>query len=130
MNQKRLEESLGGVVEQAVNEVGVDVNTASSSLLQYVAGIKKTVANNVIAFREENGKFISRAQIKKVKGLGPKVFEQCAGFLRVPEGKNFLDRTAVHPESYDIALALLENFIKQALIILNKHRKQFVQYKN
>ncbi|MGL4798952.1 MAG: Tex family protein [Cellulosilyticaceae bacterium] len=117
MNQKRLEESLGGVVEQAVNEVGVDINTASSSLLQYVAGIKKTVANNIISFREENGKFISRAQIKKVKGLGPKVFEQCAGFLRVPEAKNFLDSTAVHPESYDIALKLLEavGFTKEDL---------------
>ncbi|MGL4361818.1 MAG: Tex family protein [Cellulosilyticaceae bacterium] len=108
MNQKRLEESLGGVVEHAVNAVGVDINTASSSLLQYVAGIKKTVANNIIIYREENGKFISRAQIKKVKGLGPKVFEQCAGFLRVSEGKNFLDNTAVHPESYNTAQGLLE----------------------
>ena len=108
MNQKRLEESLGGVVEQAVNAVGVDINTASSSLLQYVAGIKKTVSNNIIAYREENGSFISRAQIKKVKGLGPKVFEQCAGFLRITDGKNFLDGTAVHPESYDTALQLLE----------------------
>lgn len=108
MNQKRLTESLGGVVEQAVNAVGVDINTASSSLLQYVAGIKKTVSNNIIAFREENGKFISRAQIKKVKGLGPKVFEQCAGFLRITDGKNFLDGTSVHPESYDTALKLLE----------------------
>ncbi|MGL4737388.1 MAG: Tex family protein [Cellulosilyticaceae bacterium] len=109
MNQKRLEESLGGVVENAVNQVGVDINTASSSLLQYVAGIKKTVSQNIVAFREENGGFTSRTQIKKVKGLGPKVFEQCAGFLRITEGDNFLDATGVHPESYDITKKLLEN---------------------
>ncbi|MGL6173802.1 MAG: Tex family protein [Cellulosilyticaceae bacterium] len=108
MNQKRLEETLGGVVEGSVNEVGVDINTASASLLQYVAGIKKSVSTNIVAHREENGKFISRAAIKKVKGLGPKVFEQCAGFLRITDGKNFLDATGVHPESYDIALKLLE----------------------
>ncbi|MDF2614062.1 MAG: RNA-binding transcriptional accessory protein [Clostridia bacterium] len=108
MNQKRLEASLGGVVEGAVNEVGVDINTASASLLQYVAGIKKTVSQNIILYREENGKFTSRSQIKKVKGLGPKVFEQCAGFLRITDGKNFLDATGVHPESYDIAAKLLE----------------------
>ncbi|MHC1749968.1 MAG: Tex family protein [Cellulosilyticaceae bacterium] len=108
MNQKRLEESLGGVVEAAVNEVGVDINTASASLLQYVAGIKKTVSQNIIAYREENGGFKSRAEIKKVKGLGPKVFEQCAGFLRISDGKNFLDSTGVHPESYAITQKLLE----------------------
>ena len=107
MNQKRLEESLGGVVESAVNEVGVDINTASSSLLQYVAGIKKTVSQNIIAYREEAGAFKSRAEIKKVKGLGPKVFEQCAGFLRITDGENFLDATSVHPESYKVANALL-----------------------
>ena len=108
MNQRRLEESLGGVVESAVNEVGVDINTASSSLLQYVAGIKKTVSQNIIAYREEIGAFKSRAEIKKVKGLGPKVFEQCAGFLRITDGKDFLDATSVHPESYKVAHALLE----------------------
>nr|WP_307992236.1 Tex family protein [uncultured Niameybacter sp.] len=108
MNQKRLEENLSGVVEKSVNEVGVDLNTASSSLLQYVAGIKKTVANNIISYREETGKFKSRKEVLKVKGLGPKVFEQCAGFLRVPESDNFLDKTAVHPESYDIATKLLK----------------------
>ena len=107
MNQKRLESVLGGVVEGAVNEVGVDINTASASLLQYVAGIKKTVSQNIIMYREENGKFISREHIKKVKGLGPKVYEQCAGFLRVTEGDNFLDATGVHPESYGIAEKLL-----------------------
>lgn len=117
MNQKRLEESLGGVVESAVNEVGVDINTASASLLQYVAGIKKTVSQNIIAYREEVGAFKSRAEIKKVKGLGPKVFEQCAGFLRITDGKNFLDATSVHPESYKVANALLEEvgYTKEAL---------------
>lgn len=108
MNQKRLEESLGGVVESAVNEVGVDINTASSSLLQYVAGIKKTVSQNIISYREEVGAFKSRAEIKKVKGLGPKVFEQCAGFLRITDGDNFLDATSVHPESYKVAKELLK----------------------
>lgn len=108
MNQKRLEESLGGVVEGAVNEVGVDINTASPSLLQYVAGIKKSVSQNIIAYRDEIGKFINREQIKKVKGLGPKVFEQCVGFLRVTDGDNFLDATGVHPESYDITKKLLK----------------------
>lgn len=108
MNQKRLEESLGGVVESAVNEVGVDINTASASLLQYVAGIKKSVSQNMIAYREEVGSFKSRSEIKKVKGLGPKVFEQCAGFLRITNGKNFLDATGVHPESYKVAEALLK----------------------
>ena len=108
MNQKRLEESLGGVVESAVNEVGVDINTASASLLQYVAGIKKTVSQNIIAYREEIGAFKSRSEIKKVKGLGPKVFEQCAGFLRITNGKNFLDATGVHPESYEVAEELLK----------------------
>ena len=108
MNQKRLEESLGGVVESAVNEVGVDINTASASLLQYVAGIKKTVSQNIIAYREEVGAFKSREEIKKVNGLGPKVFEQCAGFLRITEGENFLDATSVHPESYKVANALLK----------------------
>lgn len=117
MNQKRLEENLSGVVEKSVNEVGVDLNTASSSLLQYVAGIKKTVANNIIAYREATGKFLTRKELLKVKGLGPKVFEQCAGFLRVPESKEFLDATAVHPESYDIAAKLLIalGYTKEAL---------------
>ena len=117
MNQKRLEESLGGVVESAVNEVGVDINTASASLLQYVAGIKKSVSQNIIAYREEVGAFRSRAEIKKVKGLGPKVFEQCAGFLRIVEGDNFLDATSVHPESYKVAEAVLKEagYTKEAL---------------
>lgn len=108
MNQKRLEENLSGVVEKSVNEVGVDLNTASSSLLQYVSGIKKNVAQNIIDYREANGRFNTRKELRKVKGLGPKVFEQCAGFLRVPESQEFLDGTAVHPESYQIAEALLK----------------------
>ncbi len=106
--QKRLDEALGGVVEDCVNAVGVDVNTASPSLLQRVAGLNGTTAKNVVAYREENGAFTSRAQLKKVPKLGPKAFQQCAGFLRVPESKSVLDNTAVHPESYDAAKQLLE----------------------
>ena len=108
MPPKRLDEALGGVVEDCVNAVGVDINTASPSLLQRVAGLNGTTAKNVVAYREENGPFTSRAQIKKVPKLGPKAFQQCAGFLRVPESKSVLDNTAVHPESYDAAKALLE----------------------
>ena len=107
MPQKRLDEALNGVVEDCVNAVGVDVNTASASLLQRVSGLNATTAKNVVAYREENGAFTSRAQIKKVPKLGPKAFQQCAGFLRVPESKSVLDNTAVHPESYDAAKALL-----------------------
>ena len=108
MPAKQLDEALGGVVEDCVNAVGVDINTASPSLLQRVAGLNGTTAKNVVAYREENGPFTSRAQIKKVPKLGPKAFQQCAGFLRVPESRSVLDNTAVHPESYDAAKALLE----------------------
>ena len=108
MPQKQLDEALNGVVEDCVNAVGVDINTASPSLLQRVAGLNGTTAKNVVVYREENGVFTSRAQIKKVPKLGPKAFQQCAGFLRVPESKSVLDNTAVHPESYDAAKALLE----------------------
>ena len=108
MPAKQLDEALGGVVEDCVNAVGVDINTASPSLLQRVAGLNGTTAKNVVAYREENGPFTSRTQIKKVPKLGPKAFQQCAGFLRVPESKSVLDNTAVHPESYDAAKALLE----------------------
>ena len=108
MPQKRLDDALNGVVEDCVNAVGVDINTASPSLLQRVAGLNGTTAKNVVVYREENGVFTSRAQIKKVPKLGPKAFQQCAGFLRVPESKSVLDNTAVHPESYDAAKALLE----------------------
>ena len=107
MPQKQLDEALGGVVEDCVNAVGVDINTASPSLLQRVAGLNATTAKNVVSYREENGPFTSRTQIKKVPKLGPKAFQQCAGFLRVPESKSVLDNTAVHPESYDAAKALL-----------------------
>ena len=102
VGQKRLDESLGGVVESAVNHVGVDVNTASPSLLSYVAGINATLAKNIVKFREEQGKFVSRAQLQKVPRLGAKAYEQCAGFLRIPGGDNPLDATAIHPESYSV----------------------------
>ena len=108
MPQARLEETLTGVVEDCVNAVGVDINTASPSLLQRVSGLTKTTAKNIVAYREENGIFTSRKAINKVPKLGPKAFQQCAGFLRVPESKQVLDNTAVHPESYDAALKLLE----------------------
>ena len=108
LNQGKLDEALKGVVEDCVNSVGVDLNTASSSLLNYVSGISTKVANNIISYREENSKFTSRKGLLKVKGLGPKTFEQCAGFLRIPNGENTLDNTGVHPESYDIAEKLIE----------------------
>ena len=108
MPQKRLNETLDGVVEDCVNSVGVDLNTASAPLLARVAGITNATAKNIVAWREEEGAFTSRAQLKKVKGLGPKAFEQCAGFLRLPGAKNPLDATAVHPESYPAAKGLLE----------------------
>ena len=108
MPQKQLDEALNGVVEDCVNAVGVDINTASPSLLQRVAGLNGTTAKNVVSYREENGAFTSRAQIKKVPKLGPKAFQQCAGFLRVPESRSVLDNTAVHPESYDAAKVLLD----------------------
>ena len=110
MPPTRLDETLGGVVEDCVNRVGVDLNTASASLLGYVSGLSATVAKNIVAWREENGAFTSRAQLKKVPKLGPKAYEQCAGFLRIPHAKNVLDNTGVHPESYDAAKALLARF--------------------
>ena len=108
MPQKRLNETLDGVVEDCVNSVGVDLNTASAPLLRRVAGVSAATAKNIVAWREEEGAFTSRTQLKKVKGLGPKAYEQCAGFLRLPEAKNRLDATAVHPESYAAAKALLD----------------------
>lgn len=108
MPKKELDNALNGVVEDAVNNVGVDVNTASPSLLTRVSGINATVAGNIVAYREENGEFTSRAQLKKVPKLGAKAYEQCAGFMRVPESKNLLDNTGVHPESYSAAKDLLE----------------------
>ena len=107
MNQKKLSEALTGVVEDCVNRVGVDLNTASASLLEYVSGISKTLAKNIVAYREENGRFQNRRQLLKVAKLGPKAFEQCAGFLRITGGENPLDATSVHPESYEYAEKLL-----------------------
>ncbi len=108
MNQKKLSETLTGVVEDAVNSVGVDLNTASFSLLSYISGISSTVAKNIVSYREANGRFRSRQELKKVAKLGPKAFEQCAGFCRIADGEEPLDSTAVHPESYDSARALLQ----------------------
>ena len=108
MNQKKLGEALSGVVEDCVNKVGVDLNTASASLLEYISGISKAIAKNIVAYREENGRFESRRELLKVAKLGPKAFEQCAGFARITGGKNPLDATSVHPESYEAAQKLLE----------------------
>ena len=107
MPPKELDEALDGVVEDCVNAVGVDVNTASASLLQRVSGLNATTAKNIVAYREENGIYTARAQLKKVPKLGPKAFQQCAGFLRIPESKTVLDNTGVHPESYNAAEILL-----------------------
>lgn len=120
MNQKKLAEALGGVVEDSVNHVGVDVNTASVALLGYVSGITKPIAKNIVDYREKNGKFVRREQLLKVSKLGPKAYEQCAGFLRIMDGENPLDATSVHPESYEAAERLMEKLdltmddIKQA----------------
>ena len=108
MNQKKLGEALSGVVEDCVNKVGVDLNTASASLLEYISGVSKVIAKNIVAYREENGKFQDRKELLKVAKLGPKAFEQCAGFMRISGGKNPLDATSVHPESYEAAQGLLK----------------------
>ncbi len=108
MNQKKLSDALSGVVEDSVNKVGVDLNTASASLLEYISGINKTIARNIVEYREANGRFTDRKQLLKVAKLGPKAFEQCAGFMRILDGDNPLDATSVHPESYQAAMKLLE----------------------
>ena len=108
MNQKKLGEALSGVVEDSVNKVGVDLNTASVSLLEYISGINKTIAKNIVDYREKNGRFTNRKQLLKVAKLGPKAFEQCAGFMRILDGDNPLDATSVHPESYEAAMKLLD----------------------
>lgn len=108
MNQKKLGDTLGGVVEDCVNKVGVDLNTASASLLEYISGVSKVIAKNIVAYREANGRFQSRRELLKVGKLGPKAYEQCAGFMRISGGKNPLDATSVHPESYEAATKLLE----------------------
>ncbi|MBO6108411.1 MAG: helix-hairpin-helix domain-containing protein, partial [Eubacterium sp.] len=109
MNQKKLEEALGAVVEDCVNHVGVDLNTASASLLEYVSGVSKPIAKNIVAYREANGKFHSRKELLKVAKLGPKAYEQCAGFMRISDGTEPLDGTSVHPESYEAAKSLLKD---------------------
>ena len=108
MNQKKLEDALAAVVEDCVNKVGVDLNTASASLLEYISGITKTTAKNIVAYREENGSFTDRRQLLKVPKLGPKAYQQCAGFARIMNGDNPLDATSVHPESYPAAAQLLK----------------------
>ena len=108
MNQKKLGEALTGVVEDSVNKVGVDLNTASASLLEYISGVSKAIAKNIVVYREENGRFTTRKELLKVAKLGPKAFEQCAGFMRITGGTNPLDATSVHPESYEAAYRLLE----------------------
>lgn len=119
MNQKKLSDVLGGTVEDCVNRVGVDLNTASASLLEYISGINKTIAKNIIAYREENGRFKNRRQLLRVPKLGPKAYEQCAGFMRILDGDNPLDRTSVHPESYGAAVELLERLGYTTEDILN-----------
>ncbi|NNJ33166.1 Tex family protein [Lacrimispora defluvii] len=119
MNQKHLSEALQGVVEDCVNKVGVDLNTASASLLEYISGISKPIAKNIVLYREENGAFESRSQLLKVAKLGPKAFEQCAGFMRIQGGKNPLDLTSVHPESYDAAKKLLKKLGYEAKELMN-----------
>ena len=122
--RKQLTETLGGVVESCVNYVGVDLNTASSSLLQYVAGLQPAVAKNVVAFRDENGKFKSRAQLKKVKRLGDQAFVQAAGFLKITDGDDPLDATSVHPESYEAARNLFRNWgLLRKIFSIRKSRR-------
>ena len=128
MNQKKLGEALNGVVEDSVNKVGVDLNTASASLLEYISGISKAIAKNIVAYREENGRFSNRRELLKVAKLGPKVFEQCAGFMRILGGKNPLDATSVHPESYD---AVEKLFAQQGFTVKdyfeNGHKAIFIK---
>lgn len=128
MNQKKLGEALNGVVEDSVNKVGVDLNTASASLLEYISGISKAIAKNIVAYREENGRFSNRRELLKVAKLGPKAFEQCAGFMRILGGKNPLDATSVHPESYD---AVEKLFAQQGFTVKdyfeNGHKAIFIK---
>ena len=127
MNQKKLGEALSGVVEECVNKVGIDLNTASVSLLEYISGISKAIAKNIVAYREENGRFESRKELLKVPKLGPKAFEQCAGFLRITGGSNPLDATSVHPESYEVAEKFLENMGTTAEDIFKGHGAFYVK---
>ena len=129
VDQKKLTESLTGVVEDAVNEVGVDVNTATPSLLSYVAGINKTIANNIVKYRDENGKLAERKELLKVPKLGKASFEQCAGFIRIPGGKNALEITGVHPESYSVAENLLNKLGYKKEDLLNKEKQSEIKAK-
>ena len=129
VDQKKLTESLTGVVEDAVNEVGVDVNTATPSLLSYVSGINKTIAGNIVKYRDENGKIKERKELLKVAKLGKSAFEQCAGFIRIPGGKNPLEITAVHPESYEIAEKLLEKIGYKKQDLLEKEKINEIKLK-
>ena len=129
VNQKKLEESLAGVVEDSVNKVGVDVNTATPSLLSYVSGINKTIAKNIVKYRDENGKLTERKQLLKVPKLGKVAFEQCAGFIRIPDGKNALENTAVHPESYESAEKLLNNLGYKVEDLKDKDRIKEIKVK-
>ncbi|HBN84862.1 MAG TPA: RNA-binding transcriptional accessory protein, partial [Clostridiales bacterium] len=108
MNKTRLAQTLRGVVEDCVNRVGVDLNTSSASLLSYVSGVNKTIAENIVKYRDDNGQFTKREQLKDVNQLGEKAFEQCAGFLRISDGEYILDNTGVHPESYNAAIKLIQ----------------------
>ncbi len=125
--QKKLSEALGGVVEDCVNSVGVDLNTASPSLLQHISGVNSGIAKNIVAYREENGKFKSRSELKKVKKLGDKAFEQCAGFLRIQESDNILDNTSVHPESYKVAAQLFDKAGKKLKSLSPKEMHMVLQ---
>ena len=129
VNQKRLAESLTGVVEDAVNKVGVDVNTATPSLLSYVSGINKTIANNIVKYRDENGKLKERKELLKVPKLGKVAYEQCAGFIRVFDGKNPLEITGVHPESYEVAEKLLGQIGYNKNDLLNKDKLKEIKVK-
>ena len=129
MNQKKLSDALNGVVEDSVNKVGVDLNTASASLLEYISGINKTIAKNIVDYRETNGRFTSRKQLLKVAKLGPKAFEQCAGFMRIPDGDNPLDATSVHPESYEAAEKLLDK-LGLTMEDVKKAQKKAAEQKN
>ena len=129
VNQKELQESLSGVVEDAVNEVGVDLNTATSSLLSYVSGINSSIAKNIIKYRDENGKFNERKELLKVPKLGESAFKQCAGFVRIPEGKNPLEITAVHPESYEVTEKLLKNIGYKKEDIIDKEKLEQIKNK-
>ena len=127
LDEKKLELALGGVVEDVVNAIGVNLNTASAALLSYISGISKKIALNIVKYREENGAFKSRKELLKVSGLGPKAFENCAGFLRIPEGKEPLDNTAVHPESYPIAKEILKRFSGEDAILTKENLKKLSQ---